>query len=53
MMSEKVFLLITAVFVAISAIGPTFFGLNFVIAFICCLIPLACLPIMLADKKSK
>ncbi len=53
MMSEKVFLLITAIFVSVSAIGPTFFGLGFVPAFICCLVPLACLPLMLADKKNK
>lgn len=51
-MSEKLFLIITAVFITIAAIGPTFFELGFIPAFISCLIPLACLPFMLADKKN-
>ena len=51
-MSEKLFLILTVVFVSVAAIGPTFFGLGFIPAFICSLIPLACLPFMLADKKN-
>ena len=51
-MSEKLFLIITVVFVSVAAIGPTFFGLGFIPAIICSLIPLACLPFMLSDKKN-
>ena len=51
-MSEKLFLIITVVFVSVAAIGPSFFNLHFIPAFISCLIPLACLPFMLADKKN-
>lgn len=52
-MSEKLFLIITVVFMSVSAIGPTFFGLGFVPAMICSLVPLACLPLLLADKKAQ
>lgn len=52
-MSEKVFLAITAVFMSISAIGPTFFNLSFIPAFICSLIPVACLPLLLMGKKGE
>ena len=51
-MSEKLFLIITLVLMTVANIGPTFFGLSFVPAFICSLIPLACVPLMLAGKKS-
>lgn len=52
-MSEKLFLILTAVFMSIAAIGPSFFNLHFIPAFICSLVPMVCLPFMLADKKSK
>ena len=51
-MSEKLFLIITVVFVSVAAIGPSFFNLHFIPAIICSLIPMACLPFMLADKKN-
>ncbi len=52
-MSEKLFLILTVAFMSIAAIGPSFFNLHFVPAFICSLVPIACLPFMLSDKKSK
>ena len=51
-MSEKLFLILTVVFVSVSAIGPSFFNLHFIPAFICGLVPVACLPFMLSDKKN-
>ena len=51
-MSEKLFLIITVVFVSVAAIGPSFFNLHFIPAIICSLVPIACLPFMLADKKN-
>ena len=50
-MSEKLFLILTLVFMSIANIGPTFFNLPFIPAFICSLIPVACVLFMLAGKK--
>ncbi|MBQ7091171.1 MAG: hypothetical protein IJN83_00780 [Clostridia bacterium] len=52
-MSEKLFLILTVVFVSIAAIGPSFFNLHFIPAFICSLVPMVCLPFMLSGKKEK
>lgn len=52
-MSEKLFLIITGVLETVAALGPTFFGLDFVVAFIAGIIPLAVLPLMLINKKVK
>ena len=51
-MSEKLFLIITAVFMSVAGIGPSFFNLHFIPAFICSLVPVVCLPFMLSDKKN-
>lgn len=52
-MSEKLFLIITVVFMSIAAIGPSMLGLHLVPAFICSLVPVVAIPFMLKGVKEK
>lgn len=50
-MSEKLFLIITGVLGTVSALGPCFFGMNFMIGLVLCLIPLLLVPTLRFAKN--